>query len=81
MLGFKLNYLMQTLDIKKVNIELTAREVVPFSLFILIAYLIREEIFKVEDIWQYLILDGKDEVKQYHTSHQKVLAFKYLALE
>ena len=66
-------------------------ELVPFSLILLIALLIRDDFIKVEDIWPYFIkkmrnedgelTDERDEVAAYHKGMEKILDFKYQALE
>lgn len=75
LLGFKLTYLLQQLDLTKEDPNRSPRTAVPHSLLLLVALLIREDIIDLEDIWPYLkrqerkegkFQDVADEVAIYH---------------
>ena len=65
-------------------------ELVPFSLILLIALLIRDDFIKVEEIWPYFVkkvrnkegevVDERDEIATYHKGMERILGFKYQAL-
>lgn len=55
---------------------------IPFSLILLIALLIREDIIKIESIWSYFNKSGgQDVVSNYHQNKHKVLIHQYEGLE
>ena len=91
LLGLKISTLLQDFKLTPDSISKDPIELVPFSLILLIALLIRDDFIKVEDIWPYFvkkvrnedgeIVDERDEVAAYHTGMERVLDFRYQALE
>lgn len=94
-MGFKLSTILQNFKIPgAVNNTRNPIEDVPFSLILLIALLIREDVITVEEIWPYFIkkvrssnapdaatVDAPDDVATYHTALEQILDYRYQALE
>ena len=53
LLGFKIATILNEFKITEYNSN--PKDIVPFSLILLISYLIREDIIVVEDIWLYFV--------------------------
>ena len=55
-----------------------SKEDVPVSLLLLVAFLIREDVITVEQIWPYFTPSGgDDEVSKYHETATMILSKEY----
>lgn len=94
-MGFKLSTILQNFKIPGSNNNTrNPIEEIPFSLILLIALLIREDVISVEEIWPYFVkkvrnsnapdaatVDAADDVAAYHTALEEILDYRYQALE